>query len=90
MIDRRALLASTLALASCGAGEAPVPPPRQARAWTEEDDADLRARLAARQPTALIARETDRTMDALRGRAQVLGLTLTPRGRPWRVHPRRG
>ena len=24
MIDRRALLASTLALASCGAGEAPV------------------------------------------------------------------
>jgi len=27
VIDRRALLASTLALASCGAGEAPVPPP---------------------------------------------------------------
>lgn len=36
----------------------------------------------ARQPTALIAREMGRTIDALRGRTQVLGRNLTSRTRP--------
>lgn len=59
------------------------------RAWTEADDAELRSRLASRQQTAQIAHEMERTVDAIRGRAQALGLGLTPRGRPWRSYPKR-
>jgi hypothetical protein len=58
-----------------------------ARAWTEADDRELRERLAARQQTATIATAMRSTVDAIRGRAQVLGLTLTQRMRPWRSLP---
>ena len=60
------------------------------RPWTEEQDAELRRRLDARQQAAEIARALGRTVDAVRGRAQVLRLTLTARNRPWKESPNRG
>ena len=60
---------------------------RPSRAWSAEDDASLRAGIAAKQQTPDIARALGRTVDAVRGRAQVLGLRLTSRLRPWRVYP---
>jgi len=60
------------------------------RPWTEEQDAELRRRLDARQQAAEIARALGRTVDAVRGRAQVLRLTLTARYRPWMESPNRG
>jgi hypothetical protein len=61
---------------------------RPSRAWSAEDDAALRAGIAAKQQTPDIARALGRTVDAVRGRAQVLRLRLTPRLRPWRTHAR--
>jgi hypothetical protein len=49
----------------------------------------LRERLDLRQQPADIARALGRTIDAIRGRAQVLGLTLPSRMRPWRESPHR-
>ena len=59
------------------------------RPWTEEDDAGLRERLGSRQQPADIAHALGRTIDAIRGRAQVLGLRLPSRMRPWRESPHR-
>lgn len=63
--------------------------PESPRVWREKDDAEPRARVAARQQTPLIAREMGRTVDGIRGRAQALRLTLTPSGHPWRTNARR-
>jgi hypothetical protein len=52
--------------------------------WTNETDAELRQRIAARQPLAKIAREMGRTMDGVRGRAAALRITLPSPTRPWR------
>jgi hypothetical protein len=52
--------------------------------WTEEADAELRRRITARQTIAQIAREMGRTMDAIRGRAATLRITLRSSQRPWR------
>jgi hypothetical protein len=52
--------------------------------WTDEADAELRKRVAARQTIAQIAREMERTMDAIRGRAASLRITLRSSQRPWR------
>jgi hypothetical protein len=52
--------------------------------WTEEADAELRRRVTARQTIAQIAREMGRTMDAIRGRAATLRITLRSSQRPWR------
>jgi hypothetical protein len=60
-------------------------PKKRGRAWTSEDDADLRTRIDARQQVAVIARETGRTLEAIRGRAATLRLTLPSPLRPWRV-----
>lgn len=54
------------------------------RRWTADDDAELRRRLADRQRTTEIARAMGRTVDAIRGRAQALGLRLNPSNRPWK------
>jgi len=69
--------------------EAHLPVGRSPRRWLEADDAELRRLVAARVPVAGIARAMGRTVDAVRGRAQVLGIGLTPRLRPWRSDPRR-
>lgn len=61
----------------------------RSRPWTEAEDAELRARLGARQQPAEIARALGRTVDAIRGRAQMLDLTLPSRTRPWRDSPLR-
>jgi hypothetical protein len=52
--------------------------------WTDEADAELRNRVAAKQTIAQIAREMGRTMDAIRGRAATLRITLRSSQRPWR------
>jgi hypothetical protein len=52
--------------------------------WTDEADAELRRRVAAKQTIAQIAREMGRTMDAIRGRAATLRITLRSSQRPWR------
>lgn len=52
--------------------------------WREEADAELRRRITARQTIAQIAREMGRTMDAIRGRAATLRITLRSSQRPWR------
>lgn len=52
--------------------------------WTDEAAAELRRRVAARQTIAQIAREMERTMDAIRGRAASLRITLRSSQRPWR------
>lgn len=52
--------------------------------WTEENDAELRKRVAAKQTIGQIAREMSRTMDAIRGRAAALRITLRSSQRPWR------
>lgn len=62
---------------------------RRRRAWSEEDDAELRRLVAARQPTGEIARELQRTIDAVRGRAAHLDLVLPSSLRPWRPALRR-
>jgi len=64
-----------------------VRPPQ--RPWTEDDDAELRKRLGARQQPGEIAQALGRTIDAVRGRAQVLDLALPSRTRPWRQSPLR-
>jgi hypothetical protein len=57
---------------------------RKPRRWTEEDDAELCRRVAAKQTIGQIARELGRTMDAIRGRAAALRITLRSSQRPWR------
>jgi len=57
---------------------------RRGTSWTDDDDAELRQRIKARQTLAVIAREMGRTMDAVRGRASTLRVTLRSSQRPWR------
>ena len=57
---------------------------RRGTSWTDDDDAELRRRIEARQTPAVIAREMERTMDAVRGRASTLRVTLRSSQRPWR------
>jgi len=63
--------------------------PRRRRPWSEEDDAELRRLVAARQSSGEIARQLKRTLDAVRGRAAHLDLVLPSSLRPWRATPRR-
>lgn len=56
------------------------------RTWTKVDDAQLVRLIAAREPPASIARQMQRTQDAIRGRAGQLGLTVPSPIRPWRRH----
>lgn len=62
---------------------------RVGRAWSEDDDGDLRRRIAARQPAGVIAKGMDRTVDAIRGRAAALHVALPSSQRPWRHFPSR-
>jgi hypothetical protein len=62
---------------------------KASRSWTVEDDLQLRSQLAERKAIGDIASGLDRTTDAIRGRAQKLGLSITPRLRPWRAYPKR-
>lgn len=57
---------------------------RRGSSWTEDDDAELRRRVASKQTIGQIAREMARTMDAIRGRAATLRITLRSSQRPWR------
>jgi len=57
---------------------------RRGTSWTDDDDAELRQRIKAKQTLAVIAREMGRTMDAVRGRASTLRVTLRSSQRPWR------
>lgn len=56
------------------------------RTWTEDDDAQLLRLIAAREPPASIARQMQRTQDAIRGRAGQLGVAVPSPIRPWRKH----
>lgn len=63
---------------------------RRGTPWSGADDAELRRRVAANQTIGQIAREMGRTMDAIRGRAAGLRITLRSSQRPWRnFGPRR-
>jgi hypothetical protein len=66
-----------------------APPRRSSRRWSEEDDAELRRRLATREPIGVVARAMGRTIDGVRGRAQQIRATPAQRLRPWREDPRR-
>lgn len=57
---------------------------RRGSRWKEDDDAELRQRVVARQSVAQIAREMGRTMDAIWGRAAYLRIKLPLTQRPWR------
>lgn len=54
------------------------------RRWTAELDEELRRRVAAHQTAGQIAREMGRTLDAIRGRADTLRITVRSSVRPWR------
>lgn len=58
--------------------------PTRGAAWTQEQDDELRRLVAARRNVYAIAAEMRRTVDAIRGRAQLLRLPLTVSRRPWR------
>jgi hypothetical protein len=60
-----------------------------ARPWTEADDAELRRLLDARRQPADVAHALGRTIDAIRGRAQALQISLPSRTRPWKESPNR-
>lgn len=60
------------------------------RRWTEEADAELRRRVDERQLILRIAKEMGRTQDAIRGRANELGINLRSALRPWRDATKRG
>ncbi|PJI87363.1 hypothetical protein DAH55_15540 [Sphingomonas koreensis] len=61
------------------------------RPWTDADDIELRRLIEDRQRPSEIARQLGRTIDAIRGRAACLGLTLPSALRPWRrTAPRLG
>lgn len=64
-------------------------PANSGNVWSEEDDAELRRRIAARQPAAVIAKGMGRRIDAIRGRAAALRVTLPSSQRPWRLFPSR-
>ncbi|WP_462207737.1 hypothetical protein [Sphingomonas citri] len=66
-----------------------APPRHSPRRWSEEDDAELRRRLATREPIGVVARAMGRTIDGVRGRAQQIGASPAQRLRPWREDPRR-
>jgi hypothetical protein len=57
---------------------------RKPRPWSEADDAELLRMIEARQPPSEIAKQLDRTVDAIRGRAAQLRLVLPSALRPWR------
>jgi hypothetical protein len=59
---------------------------RPPRRWSDENDDDLRQRIAARQQIGDIARAMNRTVDGIRGRAATLRLRLPGRNRPWRTN----
>ncbi len=59
-------------------------PPAAGRPWSPDDDEALKALVARRQPAASIAQTLGRTVDAVRGRAALLGLRLPSSLRPWR------
>lgn len=54
------------------------------RPWSDADDREFRQLIDAREPPARIARQLQRTQDAIRGRAAQLGLALPSALRPWR------
>ncbi len=56
------------------------------RRWLEADDLLLRQLIERREPPARIARQMQRTRDAIRGRAGQLGLTVPSPLRPWHKH----
>ncbi|MES2753499.1 MAG: hypothetical protein V4659_02420 [Pseudomonadota bacterium] len=53
--------------------------------WTVDEDGRLRQLVAARGNASTIANVLGRTVDAVRGRAQALGLPLSNSKRPWRT-----
>lgn len=63
---------------------------RKGARWTHEADAELRRRVASREPVTVIAREMGRTQDAIRGRAAMLRIALPSTMRPWRETVKRG
>lgn len=65
-------------------GRFPIDAGGRGRRWSDEDDAELRRLIAAREPPARIARALHRTQDAIRGRAAELHLTLPSPLRPWK------
>lgn len=63
--------------------------PRAGHIWSVEDDVELRSRISKRQTAAAIAKGMGRTVDAIRGRAAALHITLPSSQRPWRSFPER-
>ena len=62
----------------------------QRQRWTVDADAELRRRVDERQCLSLLAKEMDRTQDAIRGRTYELGINLRSALRPWRDVIKRG
>jgi len=60
------------------------PPARRRRPWSEADDAELARLIKARWRPGQIAKQLQRTIDAVRGRASHLGFILPSAIRPWR------
>ena len=66
-----------------------ITPANRGAPWTEEADAELRRRFAARESVATIARAMGRTQDAIRGRADQLRIAVRSSIRSWRESPLR-
>lgn len=63
--------------------------PNRRRPWDAAADLELRRRAAANEPVGAIAKAMDRTVDAVRGRANRLRIVVKSSLRPWRpAHPR--
>lgn len=53
-------------------------PPNNGKAWTAQQDAQLKAEAAGNTPTRVIALHLGRSEDAIRSRAQDLDVSLKP------------
>lgn len=63
--------------------------PNNGKRWEEEDDADLTSRISAGQFVPEIARGMGRSQEAIRTRANILGLPVRSSARPRRAIPAR-
>lgn len=59
-------------------------PPNWRKRWEESEDEELSVRIAKGQTCTSIARDMHRTVSAVKGRSETLGLHLSISKRPWR------
>ena len=56
----------------------PKEPPKHREPWTRQQDAQLRKEAKQNTPTRVLGIHLERTPDAVRARAQQLGISLKP------------